>query len=291
VERGSSIPLGEVTLFVRRLGAGDGIPLLVIHGGPDWDHTYLLPGLEGIAQARPVVAFDMRGCGRSSVGLEAAAYQPELVVADVKRLIDDLGHAQVDVLGFSTGGQVAQLLVESHPAAVRHLVLASTTAYADVDKHLLGWEEYDCRTTLLPPWPKWAGFDRAHPTTKVHETISWAVEGAPTAIWKLDRLDAYLALLGGVRFTGEWIGPFRRGLLHPWRPADPGAVLRAFPGKVLILHGAQDMGFPVALAERLSDEVPRAELRVLQNAGHMAHFDQPEAWADAVTGFLTGAGG
>lgn len=113
-------------------------PLLVIHGGPDWDHTYLLPGLELVAETRRVVAFDLRGCGRSTRSLGPAGYQPEFVVEDVERLIGILGYERVDLLGFSTGGQVAQLFIEAHPERVRRLVLASTTAYPHVDQYLDG---------------------------------------------------------------------------------------------------------------------------------------------------------
>lgn len=280
--------MGDVALFVREMGPhrSDVPPLLVIHGGPDWDHTYLLPGLEPVARTRPVVAFDMRGCGRSTRGLGPAGYQPEFVVDDIDRLIGALGHERVDLLGFSTGGQVAQLFVEAHPERVRSLVLASTTAYPDVEQYLDGWAEYENRHAARAPWPRWAGFERGAARNDLEATIEWAVHAAPTAIWDLDRLDEYLDLLAAVRFTGEWIRPFREGRLHPWRPGDPAGVLRRFPGRVLILHGAQDMGFPVRVAERLHDDVPTSQLVVIESAGHMAQFEQPAEWAGAVGGFL-----
>lgn len=51
VGRSSYVALGDVTLFVREIGESKagGPPLLVIHGGPDWDHSYLLSGLERVA--------------------------------------------------------------------------------------------------------------------------------------------------------------------------------------------------------------------------------------------------
>jgi pimeloyl-ACP methyl ester carboxylesterase len=155
-DRMSIVPVGDVALFVREMGENDPdvAPLLVIHGGPDWDHTYLLPGLELVAQSRRVVVFDLRGCGQSTKGLGYDGYQPELVVGDVERLIGVLGHKRVDLLGFSTGGQVAQLFVEAHPGRVRRLILASTTAYSDVDRYLHGWAEYEARMAVRPPWPR-----------------------------------------------------------------------------------------------------------------------------------------
>lgn len=282
------MPLGDVALFVHELGNPDvRPPLLVVHGGPDWDHSYLLPGLALVALTRHVIAFDLRGCGRSSQGLGEGRYQPELLVEDIARLAHTLGHGRMDLLGFSTGGQVAQLVVESHPELVRRLVLASTTAYPVPDRDLSGTgDPIDLAPDQPGPWPAWAGFPRGSAATDAETTVQWAIESAPTAIHDLSRLEDYLTLLSRVRFTGEWLPAFRAGRLHPWRPPDPEAVLRRFPGPVLILHGANDLTFPVTLARRLHDAIPGSELVVLDAAGHMAHVDRPEQWAAAVASFL-----
>src|SRR5689334_14671296 len=107
-DRTRLVPVNDVVLIVRELGPNRTkiLPLLVVHGGPDWDHTYLLPGLELVADARRVVAFDLRGCGDSTKGLGLSCYQPEKVVNDIVGLIDVLGHDRVDLLGVSTEGQV-----------------------------------------------------------------------------------------------------------------------------------------------------------------------------------------
>ncbi len=289
MERTRVVSLGGVELFIREMGPdrSKAPALVVVHGGPDWDHTYLLPGLRPVSQQRHVILFDMRGCGRSTRGLGVDGYQPESVVVDLTQLIEFIGHEHVDLLGFSTGGQLAQLFIEARPDLVRRLILASTTAYDDVDRLLAGWPEYERRLQLDVAWPAWTGFSRGLRTEDVHRTVQWAVDGAPTAIWDLGRLDEYLALLGNVRFSGEWIRPFREGRLHSWRPSDPEQVLRDFDGDILILHGAQDMTFPVQVAQRLDQALPTAQLRIIDQAGHMAHFDQPDGWAAAVLAFLS----
>lgn len=110
-------------------GARDGCPLLVVHGGPDWDHSYLRRPLIDLSSSRRVIWFDLRGCGASSRSLGPSAYQPEFVLEDIVRLLDALDVERADVLGFSYGGQLAQSLVARQPGRVRDLVLASTTAY------------------------------------------------------------------------------------------------------------------------------------------------------------------
>src|SRR5258708_2047638 len=73
----------DVDLYVVSLGAQKGIPLVVIHGGPDWDHSYLLRPINQLATARRIVLFDIRGCGRSTRGLPSRAYQPVEVAKDL----------------------------------------------------------------------------------------------------------------------------------------------------------------------------------------------------------------
>jgi pimeloyl-ACP methyl ester carboxylesterase len=290
VDSTRTVAVGAVDLFVRTLRTeqSEEPPLVVIHGGPDWDHTYLLPGLMPVAARRHVILFDMRGCGRSTRDLASTEYQPEFVVGDIAGLVEALGHDRVDLLGFSTGGQVAQLLIEAHPDLVRRLILASTTAYPHVEQYVEGWAEYERRRSLAVPPPEWARFADGEDLSDSQVATRWAVEAAPTAIWDLRRLDEYLTLLGRVSFSGDWLTPFREGRLHPWRPNDPEQVLRDFGRPILILHGRQDMGFPVQVAERLHEAVPAAQLRIIDEAGHMAHFDQSQAWSTAVIDFLAG---
>ncbi|MGL5826503.1 MAG: alpha/beta fold hydrolase [Nocardioides sp.] len=275
------LALGEIRMFVRVLGrAGHRVPVVVVHGGPDWDHSYLLPGVAGLARSRQILLPDIRGCGRSSRGLGVDQYQPALVVADLVEMLEALGHDQVDLVGFSTGGQVAQLVVEAHPRRVRRLVLASTTGYP-VARRLPNSES----PTPAAAWPAWAHQRHAHLDPDGRQTLRLAVDHASQMLADPGVLPDYLDLLSRVRFGGEWMRSWRQGVIGPWRPADPVATLRAFAHPVLILHGSADVVFPVELARRLGEEVPHAKVCELA-AGHMAHVEQPRQWADAVATFL-----
>lgn len=288
MERQYFAGVNGVSLFVRELGPEHftGAPLVVLHGGPDWDHSYLLPGLSLVAKRRRVVLFDLRGCGRSSRHLGPAAYQPEFVVDDLVALIDSLHLDLVTLLGFSAGGQLAQLCLAAYPDRFDAVVLASTTAYPDIEQYLTGSVDFEQRRRLVPPWPTWAHFAAGDAASDVERTIEWAIRAAPLNIWDLGRLDEYLSLLGGIIFSGEWMGALRRGDLHPWRPPDPELTLRTFDKPVLILQGQHDMVFPVQVAERLHRAVPTAQLEVIDGAGHMAQFERPDAWAGGVLRFL-----
>jgi pimeloyl-ACP methyl ester carboxylesterase len=78
--------------------------LLVIHGGPGWDHSYLRVPLADLCGCHQLLLPDLRGCGRSTGGLGDDAYTPDLAVADLIELLDALDVDRCDVLGFSYGG-------------------------------------------------------------------------------------------------------------------------------------------------------------------------------------------
>ena len=94
----------------------------------DWS-----PLAEALALARPVLIFDNRGMGGSTVPkeLEEQSYGIQRMADDVKLLIQHLGYEEIDLLGFSMGGMIAlTMLVESKtlPFKIRHAVLAATSA-------------------------------------------------------------------------------------------------------------------------------------------------------------------
>lgn len=55
---------------------------------------------------------------------------------------------------------------------------------------------------------------------------------------------------------------------------------------LLLLHGRQDMTFPAVLVDETVALMPTTRGVVLDNAGHMAHIDQPDEWLNAVRDFL-----
>ncbi|XVU25734.1 alpha/beta fold hydrolase [Actinoplanes sp. CA-054009] len=283
--------MNGVSLFVRRFGDPGRPMLVVIHGGPTWDHSYLLPAVASLSDLAHVVLFDLRGCGRSSrtppVGeLPVSALQPELLADDVAALVGHLGAAQADILGFSYGGMIAMRVVDQHPSVVRSVILASTTAYRDVQDLLDVSADYRVRRDLTSLVdfgdPRFSGPDA--PDGELSRVM--AMVDAPLAIWNLDRLAEWHEVLDRVRFSSDWNEPYKTGQLNPAAPDDAPRVLREWGGPALLLQGARDMGFPVGLARRLHAELPSSTLVEVPDAAHMAHFDNPEPWLAAIRAFL-----
>ena len=64
VPRESRIPVGNAELYSREVGEGKAI--IVLHGGPDFDHSYLLPELDRLSDSYHLIYYDQRGRGRSA---------------------------------------------------------------------------------------------------------------------------------------------------------------------------------------------------------------------------------
>jgi pimeloyl-ACP methyl ester carboxylesterase len=285
------VRVNGVDLFVRRFGDPTLPPLIVIHGGPTWDHSYLLPAVAELADVAHVVMFDLRGCGRSCrtppLGtLPVEGLQPDLLADDVAALVRHLGAPYADVLGFSYGGMIAMRVVAQHPRLVRRVILASTTAYRDFADELEASEDYRERGRLCTEVgfddPVLAGPDA--PDGALSRAMAFG--SAPHNVWRLDRLAQWHRVLDGVRFSSDWNEPYAAGALRPAAPEDPARVLREWGGPVLVLHGAREMGFPIGVARRLHAEVPASTLVEVPDAAHMAHFDNPEVWLAAIREFL-----
>lgn len=106
---------------------GDGFPTLLTHGFAsnhrvNWVSTSWTNDL--LAAGRRVIAFDNRGHGESGKPHDRGAYSGPIMAEDARRLLDHLGIAQADVIGYSMGARIAAFLALQHPNRVRRVVLS-----------------------------------------------------------------------------------------------------------------------------------------------------------------------
>ena len=103
-----------------------GTPLLLVHGlGMSGD--MFEPIVEPLTKHHRLIIPDLRGCGRSRN--LPPPYSVKQQAADLAVLLDRLGIASTDALGYSQGGPVVQELALDYPAKVSRLVLSNTYAY------------------------------------------------------------------------------------------------------------------------------------------------------------------
>lgn len=114
------VTAGENTYAYRQLGLGPRAPLLFLQhftGTLDnWDPAVTDP----LAQGRTVILFESAGIGRSTGKVPETVAE---MAAHAMKFLDALGLTRVDVLGFSLGGMVAQVMALKRPALLRKIIL------------------------------------------------------------------------------------------------------------------------------------------------------------------------
>ena len=105
---------------------GDGPPLMLMHGGLGFDHTYFRPWVDPLAEDFTVVLYDHRGNGRSERPATLAGVDHSTWADDADALRAHLGIDRMVLLGHSYGGVIAQHYALRHQSHLRGLILATT---------------------------------------------------------------------------------------------------------------------------------------------------------------------
>jgi len=217
-----------------------------------------------LAQDCRVIAYDHRGHGSSDA--PDGPYTMAELADDAARLLRELDTGPVVWIGLSMGGMVGQELALRHPSLVGALVLANTTSgYPEAARAV--WrqridtvreEGIEAIADAVMARYFHDGFRAAHPATvaryrqRLVTTDSGGYMGCCAAV-------------GGV---------------------DTTARLGSIGVPALVIAGELDQGTPVAMAQTLADGIPDARLEVLAQASHLGAVEQPQAFAQAVLGFV-----
>src|SRR6476661_446414 len=130
--RESRIPVGNAELYSREIGQGTAI--IILHGGPDFDHSYLLPELDHLSDSYHLIYYDQRGRGRSADGVKPEGVTLASDIADIEKVRQYYHLDSVVLLGHSWGTVLALEYALRYPGRVSHMILmnpapASTDDY------------------------------------------------------------------------------------------------------------------------------------------------------------------
>ncbi|MDH2416670.1 prolyl aminopeptidase [Nocardioides sp. CER19] len=267
------------------LGAADGIPLVVVHGGPGGGTVPEMAAPYDPHLYR-VVMFDQRGCGRSlphasEPTVSLAANTTAHLVRDMERLREHRGVDSWVVSGSSWGTTLGLAYACAHPDRVRAVLLRSITTYSAGE---LDWVYRDGASRLLPE--AWEEFATAVEATDLVDGYRRALEGEDDQ----RRLEAALGWcrweLAGMRaepgspieavFTEpRFATAFARISTHYAANrgfVDHGGLWTTVPTLARIpatfIQGRLDLCTPPATAWRLHRRWPGSRLHLLDDEGH-----------------------
>jgi pimeloyl-ACP methyl ester carboxylesterase len=253
----------------RHLGPSTGTPLVLLQhfsGNIDaWDPAVV----NGLAADRPVIAFDNAGVGRST------GQTPDNVAAmarDAVSFIDLLGLSEVDLLGFSLGGCVAQQMAAENSRLVRKLILVGTAPKGG-EEHLLAVLQEAFSRTEAP--------DIRLP---LFFTKSSASQAAGLAFLKR----AKVRTEDRDTENGSAVTDPQAKALITWcaTPDPEHAMLRAIKQPTLVVCGSNDTMLPAENAYAMFKAMSNAHLMLYPDSGHGALFQHHEAFVSHVRTFL-----
>lgn len=232
----------------------------------NWDPRVV----DGIAAHRPVVTFDNRGVGASRGRTPRSV---EAMARDAIAFVRALGPGQVDLLGFSLGGFVAQVMVAREPELVRRMVLAGTgpAGGVGIDKVTAVTVADSVRAALRLRDPKYRLF------------FTGTANGRAAAREFLARLRERTV----ERDARISITAFRNQLaaIHEWGLQEP-ADLSSIRQPVFVANGEHDRMVPSSNSVDLARRLPDATLALYPDAGHGGIFQHHEKFVDETLTFL-----
>ncbi|WP_410609503.1 alpha/beta fold hydrolase [Amycolatopsis sp. lyj-109] len=266
----------SATFTYRRFGPRGGVPLVLLNrfrGTIDWWDPELL---EHLAAEHDVIVFDDIGVGYSTGTPRDSV---EGFADGALEFIEALGLSQVDLLGWTLGGIVAQYLSRRRPELVRKLILAAS----NLDGQVPGAPAPDPKVRAILGRPEVSGDDLVYlffPDTDTGRAAGHAYLARVAGRLATGRPEVSEAA-GANQFTA--IGK-SAGIPFDQTRAD----LETITQPVLYATGMRDAMIPALSAYVATQHLADATLVIYSDAGHAFLFQHAKDFATQVTHFLAG---
>ena len=215
-----------------------------------------------LAGAFRIIRYDKRGHGLSD--LPAPPYSLDDFVLDLLGLLDGLKIKEATVCGLSVGGLIAQRFAIDYPDRVRALVLCDTGmkigSFASWEERIATVKESGLTKLAGPSMERWF-------TSAFRENRSVEMQGYANMLLRIPR-DGYL------------------GACYALRDTDLTQETPKINKPTLVLCGDQDIATPPDLGLELARAIPGARFSLINEAGHLACIEQPEAMAHQMMEFF-----
>jgi 3-oxoadipate enol-lactonase len=246
-------------LYYQERGAGN--VALFVHGFA-LDHTLWLPQLSALAAQRRCVALDLRGFGRSGMGIDLGDFATHHVDDVIDAAVAFGGGDPVDLVGLSLGGFVVRTVAARRPDLTRSVTLMG----------VMGRDEYTFparRSSDLLRLPK---------DQLARQYATGMLSPDPT----LEQMAHTVSMASGLNWSILYAP-------SPPRVDGDDDVLRPDRYPVLFMTGANDRITPPDAVARLAATYAGAAMKVIPGAGHLVPVEQPGALNLALSGLWSGS--
>jgi 3-oxoadipate enol-lactonase len=254
-----------MVIYYEEVGAPSALPVILIHGFP-FSHDMWSPQLATLRKTFRVIAYDLRGHGKSDVG--DGQYTLEFFVDDLMGLLDNLKIRKAVLCGLSMGGYIALRAVQRNPERILALILADSQARADTNEAKLkrGASIKAVKTDGVKAYAE--GFVKA----------AFAPQSFTAKVGVVDSIRKIIVSNSVLGICGALLALASR--------TDTTEALSSIKVPTLILVGEHDALTPVLASREMHEKIPNSELHIIPDAAHMSNLENPEVFNDHLLAFL-----
>ena len=274
------IALPQTELYYQTMGKGE--PIIILHGGPGMDQSYLLPQMEILKQDHQLIFFDQRTCGKSSFKMDSSLISMAQFVEDIEAVRQHFQLEKIHLMGHSWGGLLAMWYAKTHPDRLKSLLLvnsigANKTYTQQAQENLQGKFTPEERLQLQALVQSQA-FQAQEDSAML---AIFRMSFAPT-FYNRDLLQELNLSLPDHRMERQ---AKLRYLMDDLADYDLHEELKQIDVPTLIIHGDYD-ATPVDAMMDIAEVMPNARLEVVKENGHFVFIEQPERFRELITDFI-----
>ncbi|PCJ24187.1 MAG: hypothetical protein COA94_07565 [Rickettsiales bacterium] len=265
---------------------GQGTPILVVHGGPGLDQTYLQPQLFEFAENHQLIFYDQRGSGKSLESTDNSSnINIEQFIADIEELRTKLGLKKIILMGHSWGGLLSMHYATKYSKNLHGLILLNTApanhkgqkAFVDsfmertanIKKDitpLFSYKEFEKQNAneIADLYRKVFSVYFYNQSDVKSLNLTFNVNSAKSGFKVNEKMSKTAWLETGINLLPQ---------------------LKTLKVPTLILHGKQDV-VPLWTAKEINSVIKGSKMITLENCGHFPYIEKPNEFKRAVNDFI-----
>ncbi len=271
--------INGTSLFYHIIGKGE--PVIIIHGGPVLDQSYLFDHFKELAKNHRLIFFDQRACVNSTASVDTSTMKIKTLVEDIEGIRRRFNLDQVHVLGHSWGGMLATIYAIEYPLKVKSLVLCdamppSFRLWQEEEKAIAQKQtRYD--SVMIEKIKSTEGFKNRN-IKWVDSLMKFSFRSQFYDTTKLARLK--IALPWDYFKRSEIFGHIAPELFS----FDLTGQLEKIISPTLIIYGDQEPATQIS-APVYKNGIVNSKVEVITQCGHFPFIEQPEQFRKTVESF------
>ncbi len=277
---GRHVSIEDTRLYI--VERGQGYPVLILHGGPGWDHHMFGDYLDSLKDKYHLIFMDLRSQGRSDLTPENT-WTLKQMAQDVFSLARAMNLENYGILGHSFGALVAlQNAVDFPDQHIQTIISSgfpSSKFLGHVENNLELFEPQELRERIAASWEREKTVETEDDVKSLlKDQMPFHFANPHTSL-----MEEYENRSSGARYSPKVLQHFAQEEYGGIEVLDRLKVV-FFP--MLVMTGRYDRVCSVEAAEAIASGVPNAELVIFEYSGHMTFVEENEKYITVVRNFL-----